>query len=249
MKKLFSALALFAMTLAVPSCNVEEPEPTNGNVEFLNITYKDKLYKSVPTTYDKDGQFVFLDKEFSAVYNVEVSQLPNLSIFVTDEHDIEFYSSLEETFDTKNLKFVSSVPSNLPQTRAEIPIGSVDIFDKRDCAGDHIMFYLNKPHQMPAVRDFEDDPYHFNDKCSSLILTNNLPYSKDHFIVLNGYSLPCIDISVVFVGYEDKEFSGRTTVITANAGVVNRTYSLPGFDKQLSSFKLFIAQRGQDHIR
>ena len=215
MKKLFSALALFAMTLAVPSCNVEEPEPTNGNVEFLNITYKDKRYKSVPTTYGKDGQFVFLDKEFSAVYNAEVSQLPNLSIFVADEHDIEFYSSLEETFETKNLKFVSSVPSNLPQTR----------------------------------RDFEDDPYHFNDKCSSLILTNNLPYSKDHFIVLNGYSLPCIDISVVFVGYEDKEFSGRTTVITANAGVVNRTYSLPGFDKQLSSFKLFIAQRGQDHIR
>ena len=151
MKKLFSALALFAMTLAVPSCNVEEPEPTNGNVEFLNITYKDKRYKSVPTTYGKDGQFVFLDKEFSAVYNAEISQLPNLSIFVADEHDIEFYSSLEETFETKNLKFVSSVPSNLPQTRSEIPIGSVDIFDKRDCAGDHIMFYLNKPHQMPGA--------------------------------------------------------------------------------------------------
>lgn len=153
MKKSYTTLVLLAIALTIPSCS-EEPEPTNEDVVFLNITYKDKLYKSIPTTYGKDGQFIFHDREFSDVYNTEISPMPSLSIFMADDHNIEFYSSLEETFETKKLDEVSDIPTRLPQTRVNNVFGNVTLFEKNDFKGMNLIFHLDKPHQVYSVRDF-----------------------------------------------------------------------------------------------
>lgn len=245
MKKCYTTLVLLAIALTIPSCS-EEPEPAaNKDVVFLNITYKDKLYKSIPTTYDKDGRFIFHDREFSDGYNTEISPMPSLSIFMADDHNIEFYSSLEETFETKKLDEVSDIPTRLPQTRVNNVFGSVTLFEKSDFKGMNLIFYLDKPHQVHSVRDFTDDPFHFNNNCSSLTLTNNLPDSHDQFIIINGYSCSCDDISVVFVGYDDKNFTGHTIVCVAQSNRYNTYKHLPGFNNRLSSFKLFMAKDGQ----
>lgn len=245
MKKCYTTLVLLAIALTIPSCS-EEPEPAaNKDVVFLNITYKDKLYKSIPTTYDKDGRFIFHDREFSDVYNTEISPMPTLSIFMADDHNIEFYSSLEETFETKKLNEASDIPTRLPQTRVNNVFGSVTLFEKSDFKGMNLIFYLDKPHQVHSVRDFTDDPFHFNNNCSSLTLTNNLPDSHDQFIIINGYSCSCDDISVVFVGYDDKNFTGHTIVCVAQSNRYNTYKHLPGFNNRLSSFKLFMAKDGQ----
>lgn len=244
MKKCYTTLVLLAIALTIPSCS-EEPEPTNEDVVFLNVTYKDKLYKSIPTTYGKDGQFIFHDREFSDVYNTEISPMPSLSIFMADDHNIEFYSSLEETFETKKLDEVSDIPTRLPQTRVNNVFGNVTLFEKNDFKDMNLIFHLDKPHQVYSVRDFTDDPFHFNNNCSSLTLTNNLPDSHDQFIIINGYSCSCADISVVFVGYDDKNFTGHTIVCVAQSNRYNTYEHLPGFNNRLSSFKLFMAKDGQ----
>ena len=244
MKKCYTTLVLLAIALTIPSCS-EEPEPTNEDVVFLNITYKDKLYKSIPTTYGKDGQFIFHDREFSDVYNTEISPMPSLSIFMADDHNIELYSSLEETFETKKLDEVSDIPTRLPQTRVNNVFGNVTLFEKNDFKGMNLIFHLDKPHQVYSVRDFTDDPFHFNNNCSSLTLTNNLPDSHNQFIIINGYSCSCADISVVFVGYDDKNFTGHTIVCVAQSNRYNTYEHLPGFNNRLSSFKLFMAKDGQ----
>ena len=146
---------------------------------------------------------------------------------------------------SKKLDEVSDIPTRLPQTRVNNVFGNVTLFEKNDFKGMNLIFHLDKPHQVYSVRDFTDDPFHFNNNCSSLTLTNNLPDSHDQFIIINGYSCSCADISVVFVGYDDKNFTGHTIVCVAQSNRYNTYEHLPGFNNRLSSFKLFMAKDGQ----
>lgn len=63
--------------------------------EYLNITYKGKTYENVPTSYDENGDFVFLDVEFASIYNTELKYDFNWSISAKDSQNITFYGSLE----------------------------------------------------------------------------------------------------------------------------------------------------------
>ncbi len=253
MKHLFSKLLMPVIALTVVSCsNQEEPiqkadtRATNTSVtEILNITYKGKCYKSIPTTYDENGEFVFLNDEFATLYSTEIAMLPDLSIFVTDANNIEFYSSLNETLEKKELKLIKNVKFNSVLTRVGGIVGEVDLFDDTGCKDRHFPFTITENSPINYIADLKPSPYKFNDKCSSLTLANNLPDVHNQTILIDGKSLPCADVSVVFIGYDDKNYTDRTIVCTAESSRYNTYNSLPGFNDKLSSFKLFLAKDGQ----
>lgn len=253
MKNLFSKLLMPVIALTVVSCsNQEEPiqkadtRATNTSVtEILNITYKGKCYKSIPTTYDENGEFVFLNDEFATLYSTEIAMLPGLSIFVTDANNIEFYSTLNETLEKKELKLIKNVKFNSVLTRVGGIIGEVDLFDDTGCKDRHFPFTITENSPINYIADLKPSPYKFNDKCSSLTLANNLPDVHNQTILIDGKSLPCADVSVVFIGYDDKNYTDRTIVCTAESSRYNTYNSLPGFNDKLSSFKLFLAKDGQ----
>ena len=253
MKNLFSKLLMPVIALTVVSCsNQEEPiqkadtRATNTSVtEILNITYKGKCYKSIPTAYDENGEFVFLNDEFATLYSTEIAMLPGLSIFVTDANNIEFYSTLNETLEKKELKLIKNIKLNSILTRAGGIVGEVDLFDDTGCKDRHFSFSITENSPENKIADLKRSPYKFNDKCSALTLTNNLPNVHDQTVLLNGYPRPCADVSVVFVGYDDKYFTDRTIVRVAESSQHNTYNSLPGFNDKLSSFKLFLAEDGQ----
>ena len=253
MKHLFSKLLMPVIALTVVSCsNQEEPiqkadtRATNTSVtEILNITYKGKCYKSIPTTYDENGEFVFLNDEFATLYSTEIAMLPDLSIFVSDANNIEFYSSLNETLEKKELKLIKNVKFNSVLTRVGGIVGEVDLFDDTGCKDRHFPFTITENSPINYIADLKPSPYKFNDKCSSLTLANNLPDVHNQTILIDGKSLPCADVSVVFIGYDDKNYTDRTIVCTAESSRYNTYNSLPGFNDKLSSFKLFLAKDGQ----
>ena len=253
MKHLFSKLLMPVIALTVVSCsNQEEPiqkadtRATNTSVtEILNITYKGKCYKSIATAYDENGKFVFLNDEFATLYSTEIAMLPDLSIFVTDANNIEFYSSLNETLEKKELKLIKNVKFNSVLTRVGGIVGEVDLFDDTGCKDRHFPFTITENSPINYIADLKPSPYKFNDKCSSLTLANNLPDVHNQTILIDGKSLPCADVSVVFIGYDDKNYTDRTIVCTAESSRYNTYNSLPGFNDKLSSFKLFLAKDGQ----
>ena len=171
--------------------------------------------------------------------------LPDLSIFVTDANNIEFYSSLNETLEKKELKLIKNVKFNSVLTRVGGIVGEVDLFDDTGCKDRHFPFTITENSPINYIADLKPSPYKFNDKCSSLTLANNLPDVHNQTILIDGKSLPCADVSVVFIGYDDKNYTDRTIVCTAESSRYNTYNSLPGFNDKLSSFKLFLAKDGQ----
>lgn len=84
----------------------------------------------------------------------------------------------------------------------------------------------------------------FNDKCSSLKLTNNIPNDPIKTITIGSYTYKCTDVHLVFVGYDDTDYSDRTYTCIASASDVNVHPELKNFNDKLSSLQLFFAQKG-----
>lgn len=103
---------MIVATAILSSCNNDDI-PTVQNegdktraietVDYLNITYKGITYKNVPTAYDENGDFIFLDNEFSAVYQNELANDYDWSISAKDSYNITFYPSLESNLKSNGL--------------------------------------------------------------------------------------------------------------------------------------------------
>ncbi len=257
MKKYFKlAQCALAFLVAFTSCNSDEVISQNDEVqlqpqEFLNITYKGEVYKNIPTTYDENGDFVFLDNIFSNIYEKELKENTNLSIVARDPQNIILYEDFQTACDSEGIILIKEIPNieasyNTLNSRAGYEdLASVTLYDDRDFKDRNYTFVLNDTVKATEVVDLKKSPWKFNDKCSSLILTNNLPNDPNKKLMLGSYEYACTDIDVVFIGYDDKGFTDRTITCIAPTAQVKKYASLPGFNDKMSSFKLFFAQKGQ----
>lgn len=217
----------------------------------MNITYKGEVYKNIPTTYDENGDFVFLDNIFSNIYEKELKENTNLSIVARDPQNIILYEDFQTACDSEGIILIKEIPNieasyNTLNSRAGYEdLASVTLYDDRDFKDRNYTFVLNDTVKATEVVDLKKSPWKFNDKCSSLILTNNLPNDPNKKLMLGSYEYACTDIDVVFIGYDDKGFTDRTITCIAPTAQVKKYASLPGFNDKMSSFKLFFAQKGQ----
>lgn len=261
MKKLIFSFIVVA-TAILSSCNNDDI-PTVQNegdktraietVDYLNITYKGIKYKNVPTTYDENGDFIFLDNEFSAVYQNELANDYDWSISAKDSYNITFYPSLESNLKSNGLTVIedanSSTKSILKQlTRsASDSLAVLTLYDDKYYKDRSLTFGLFENKHNYPVANLKDKKYKFNDKCSSLIIKNNFPDDPDHYFPLNVGNCPYSKVEAVFVGYDDRNFSDRTITGIAVANSIKKYATLPGFNDKLSSFKFLLARKGQYH--
>lgn len=259
MNKIFSAgtallIGLFAV--GVSSCsNDDMPARVNENTaklapeEYLTISYNGKKYANVPTAYDENGDFVFLDTEFSEIYNKELKNCASMSVNLIDDNTIEMYKSLEENLTSKEISTQNLAEQSAQITRAVVNptlpyIGLVYLYDDKKFKDRHFDFGI-----LPGERYIEEEnlnnPYKFNDKCSSLKVDNKLPNDATKVFDFGSYTLKYTEVSLVFIGYDDKGFSDRTFTVIADANVLREFKELKNFNDKMSSFKMFFCQKGK----
>ena len=259
MRKFFSAgtallIGLFAV--GVSSCsNDDMPARVNENTaklapeEYLTISYNGKKYANVPTAYDENGDFVFLDTEFSEIYNKELKNCVSMSVNLIGDNTIEIYKSLEENLTSKEISTQHLAEQSAQITRAVVNptlpyIGEADLYDDKKFHDRNFNFRI-----LPSETSIEhgdlNNPYKFNDKCSSLKVTNKLPEDDSQVFYFGSYTLKFTEVSLVFIGYDDKWYSDRTFTVIANANVVREYKELKNFNDKMSSFKMFFCPKGQ----
>lgn len=253
-RTLISGLSLCVILLT--ACNNEDTPAMHEEVslepqEFLNITYMGQSFENVPTAYDENGDFIFLDGKFAEIYQENLANDPDWSISIKGPNDIEFFSNLEENLKSNGIEIDSNIKSSIAYpvdalTRAGYDdLASLTIYDDKEYKDRNYTFVLNDSTISTEVSNLKDSPWKFNDKCSSLKIVNNMPNDPNKEFKLGYFTYPCSDIDAVFIGYDDKNFSDRTITCVAHAGGKKDCSSLPGFNDKLSSFKFFFAQKGQ----
>ena len=144
---------------------------------------------------------------------------------------------------------IKEIPTTRTESNENMTLGAYDLatvilYDDRDFKDRNLPFALTESEKSVEVPNLKD-VNGFNDKCSSLILTNNLPNEPNQTFKLGSYEYPCTNIDAVFIGYDDHGYSDRTIICTAAAAEVKKYNTLPNFNDKMSSFKFFFAQKGQ----
>lgn len=251
-QKFFASLMLVGSMIGCASCSNEDvPEKTQESTlsptEFLNISYNGKEYLNVPTAYDENGDFVFLDNEFSKIYEAELKELPTLSINLITDTNIEMFSSLESNLTKQGIDYSKVPDESSPATRTitsseQNYIGTVDLYDDKNFKDTHLQFGI-----IDAIHTVEEPrlkTYGFNDKCSSLELWNHLPKDESKILNLGSYSLSYDKATLVFIGYDDTDYSDRTYTALAGASELKKYKELKNFNDKMSSCKLFFSEKG-----
>lgn len=253
--KSFAMLALISASLGLTSCdNTDVPVPDDEKSEvlapqeFLNITYAGETYLNVPTSYDEKGEFVFLDENFSNIFESELKGLSTLSIHLIDDNSIEMYKDLDSNLQSHGIS-ISEIPTveNF-STRTDVSseqnfLGTADLYDDKKFKDTHWQFGVITASNPKWVEDL-GSPYKFNDKCSSLILTNYLPNDSSKILNMGSYTLKYSEATLVFIGYDDKGYSDRTYTALANPNEKKEYRELKNFNDKMSSLKLFFAKKG-----
>lgn len=218
--------------------------------ELLTVTYNGVTYQNVPTSYDENGDFVFLDSKFSPIYEKELANEENLSINIKSADEIEFFHSLKSNLESNGYDYadcqkeMTKGVSNGRNTRLGYNFEAIlELFDDKNYGDPKLTYRLTQ--DVISVEERRLHYQSFNDKCSSLIITNNLPNDSTQSIKLGDFWFQCSKVDAVFVGYEDKDYAKKTVIYIASPGTRRMSPSLPGFNDKLSSFKFFFAQKGQ----
>ncbi len=249
--KFLHGLLLAGSILGLASCSNEDvPDQTSEDnlspQEFLNITYNGKEYLNVPTAYDENGDFVFLDEDFSKIYDNELKELTTLSINLIDDKNIEMFCSLETNLTNHGIDYSKIPDESTPSTRTVTSseqnyIGTADLYDDKKFKDRHIPLGISEAIHPVYVANLKT--YGFNDKCSSLKLWNHLPKDSSKILNMGSYSLSYAEASLIFIGYDDHDYSDRTYTAFADASEQKEYKELKNFNDKMSSCKLFFSKR------
>lgn len=253
MKRFFLPLFLFlSIGVGITSCNSDmedyvAPENKYGEDKVFNITIDSQTYPNVAASYDEKGNLIFKDPLFSSIYNDFVLRHPDYSCFVKNDSSLCLYSDVQHSLNALSLTPIENGQPLL--TRVITPnegIGGVRLSDDTGRKGRSLVFVLKYMNFATSVSDLKDKQYKFNDKCSSLEMTNNLDSAFGVRYQIGSHIYKGEDMSLVFIGYEDKHFQGKNVVYIKNTGKADTLFSkLPGFNDKISSFKLFYAAKGK----
>ena len=88
------------------SCNDDTEKLDDIKIDLaeftLSIKYKDAQYE-VPGKLDENGDPIYFSKEFNDLYENRLSKFPNLVTLVTGHNNVEYYESMEELFEEREI--------------------------------------------------------------------------------------------------------------------------------------------------
>lgn len=217
--------------------------------ELLTVTYNGVTYQNVPTSYDENGDFVFLDSKFAPIYEKELANEENLSINIKSADEIEFFKNLKANLESNGYDYNES-EKEMSQGNANIStldvgyekLARVELFENKNYGKLKLTYELTS--QTISVAERRLHYQNFNDKCSSVKVYNNIPNDSTKTIQLGDYEYICSNVDAVFIGYEDKDYSKSSITFYANPGTDAYIGDLGKFNDKMSSFKFFFAQKG-----
>jgi hypothetical protein len=195
--------------------------------------------------------FIFLDDEISLIYMIELKNSSTLSIHYEDYNKIEIYDNLESNLKDHNISSLD-VKRLIFNTRTDVSddssifIGVATLYDDKNYKDRSVSMGVT----LKSVQYSNPDlgaSHKFNDKCSSMKLENRLTSDPNQKITLpNGDVFPHTGVDLVFIGYDDKNFSDRTyTIIATPTKKLREIPSVSGFGDKMSSCKLFFYEHGK----
>lgn len=245
MKKIIYSFMSLLLMFGLFSCGSDD---INENYVDLNsyeedgfsitAVYKEKVYE-VPCKLVNDS-LVFLDGEFSQLYNEEIALLPDLARLVYKSDDgksdvIKFYSDADELKTKSGLSFFNEEALGLSLEDSEIltkgssvgAAGRCILYDDTNFKDRTVVFdtWLDS---YPSVGHLK--PYAgFNDKTSAIRVFNFLQpevwYGPSY---LPNYRVQGKNLRTCFIGYEHDNFRGKVLYCVA-------TYSASANDWNPSS--------------
>lgn len=256
----FFYLACICLGLSMASCSneegnyLEQSQQIVDAKQFLTVTYDGKTYENVPVSYDKNGDFIFLDDVFSKVFNQKLKNC-GYTMLLEDQTKISFYDNFESLLKGENLSIIAPIDTRSTENSigtfaiSTDNLAGIELYDDKELKDTRKEFTIKSSTigLTIAIPDLKVNSYKFNDKCSSFRLTNNLPNDSSKTINLGGYTYTCDNVYIVFHGYDDNTYSDTDIICVAAAGSIVYHNQLPGFNDKLSSFQLFFVQKGQSN--
>lgn len=168
---------------------------TQSEFFTLSITYEENSY-SVPCELRQDS-LIFLDNDFNILYQEQIADNSHMVTLCNPDGSLIFYNSKEEFVKNNNYK---SVNINKELLTATGIMGNVTLWDDRNYK-DRAKSYNASLTQFVEREQLRDDG-DFNDKTSSLKLVYKDTDPK---------------YCVIFEGYENDNYQGRSLIYVANA--------------------------------
>jgi hypothetical protein len=251
MKKINLLLIISGLFFGIVSCNNDVnvlADISTDQAEFtLSAKYKGVLYE-VPGKLDDEGNPVYLNKEFNDLYQKELSKHPTLVTVLTGENVVEYYESLNDVFEEKDLKIIeqmsdSNVFGDVTTRTATSGIsGRVTVWDDTNYKDRSLTFSITYTSwwAIPQLRNYDN----FNDKISALKIWSYI----DMFATIEdayGKSYPGSDLQITFVGYENDNYSGKVLLCLCPSGFEHFDPKLKnfGWNDKITALRVLITSR------
>lgn len=235
MKKFFYSILSLSLAMGLFSCSndddlgtIDKPyTDSSSNEPFTLIAeYKDKQY-TLRCTMQNDS-LVFLDEDFSKLYNEEIMLLPDLARLVFKDSEgadvIKFYANSQE-LETKNgISYFNDEALYIDTDEAEIStklagplVGRCILYDDTNFKDRTVTFEIDQ-HTFPRVSHLK--PYAgFNDKTSAIRVYNFLnpnEYYRPFYAEINS-SVRGSSLRTCFIGHEHDNFRGKKLYCVAES--------------------------------
>jgi hypothetical protein len=243
----FAVLGLLFVMTACSESDVLNVSPEQGDFFTLNATYKGITYE-VPCKLE-DGILIFMDKEFSDLYQNEISKLPNSATLSVSENNVEYFENLDELLSAKQMRIVETDQN---QSKVEIRVatsgqsGSVILWDDVNYEDRSLVFDIGYVDwwSIPHLSNYQN----FNDKTSSLKVFNYIS-SSSTITDAYGYTYPGSDLRVTFVGYENNNYSGNVLVCFCAPGATHQDNRLAniGWNDKITAIRVFLTSMNNGH--
>lgn len=235
-------LTTVACSATMMSCNDDITSIVPS--EYLDITYNGIKYSKVPTAYDKEGEFLFLDDDFSKIFDSELRHLSTLSIYLVSDNEIKMYRDLQSNLKDQDLELI---PVDLTRSTIVSPnqnfIALAYLYDDKNFKDRHLEFGMLTGKDLIYEPNLKSQ-YAFNDKCSSITLMNYLPNDATKILDLDTYDMKYSEAALVLIGYDDVNFGDRTYTCIANPSETKQYKELKNFNDKMSSLQMFYAKKG-----
>lgn len=253
MEKSFISMSILSLIFCMLSCSSDTDEllSQNSNQQgdfVLHAKYKGVSYE-VPGVLDKDGNPVYLNKEFSELYKNELSNHPTLVTVLRDGDIVEYYESLSEVLDVNNMQMLENtkIPEVVTDTKSvkAITVGRVIVWDDSNYSDRSLTFDISYSNWwgIPQLRNYNN----FNDKISSLKIwsyINSSNYVVDQF----GCFYSGSDLRVTFIGYENDNYKGKVLLCLCSPQGTHFDHRLGniGWNDKITSLRVLISDANSD---
>ena len=118
MKKVnYLFIAILSLLFSCCSDSEETEQEMDDTTFVMDVSWKGNTYH-VKSTYDKDGNLVYLDDSFLSIYNNEILTNDSVVTYDAGEKSLAYYTSVDEMMESLGLRFLDAeIPWRLHNQR------------------------------------------------------------------------------------------------------------------------------------